>query len=326
MESLRISIGEYYELIVQMIVFVATVWFCLGIVVWLTGGKTPVQRRLENIEHPERVPEYNPHPEGNFLVRIAQTAVKLVVPEEGWADSQMRTRLVMAGYRSPAAVRTFIGNKVILGVLFPTVIFIAALIMGFSPALDNIYVILLIVLSALIGFQVPDMLILRRIDDRRQKFSEGFPDAMDMFVVCVEAGLGLDAAIQRVGEEMAYSHPELGVEFSILSLELRAGKSREDALRALAERVGIDEVHQLATLLIQAEHFGTSIADALRIHADEMRTLRIQRAREKAAKLPVKLIFPIIFLIFPALFLIILGPAVIRIVGALSTITVGGGG
>jgi tight adherence protein C len=326
MESLRLYIGGNYELIVQMITFVATVWFCVGVATWLTGGRTTVQRRLENIEHPERIDENNPHTEGNFIVWLAQSAVKLIVPEEGWDDSQMRTRLVMAGYRSPAAVRVFIGNKIILGVLFPVVIFIAALLMGFSPAMGNIYIILLIVLAALFGFHVPDMLMLKRINKRRVAFTESFPDAMDMFVVCVEAGLGLDAAIQRVGEEMAYSHPELGTEFSILSLELRAGKSREDAMHALSDRVGINEVHQLVTLLIQAEHFGTSIADALRIHADEMRILRIQRAREKAAKLPVKLIFPIIFLIFPALFLIILGPAVIRIFNALSTMTVGGGG
>lgn len=324
MELLRPYINEYYELIVQLIAFIATVWFCLGFVTWLTGGKTAAQRRLENIEHPEKIDENKPHTEGGFLIRLAQSAEKLVVPEEGWDDSRMRTRLVMAGYRSPAAVRVFIGNKIIFGVLFPVIIIIFVLTTGQLLAVGNIYLILLIVLSALFGFHVPDMLLLKRINKRQLTFSESFPDAMDMFVVCVEAGLGLDAAIQRVGEEMAYSHPEMGTEFSILSLELRAGKSREDAMKALADRVGIDEVHQLVTLVIQAEHFGTSIADALRIHADEMRTLRIQRAREKAAKLPVQLIFPIIFLIFPALFLVVLGPAVVRIFTAFPGI--GGGG
>jgi len=174
-------------------------------------------------------------------------------------------------------------------------------------------VILLFAATGIVSFFLPDFFLDRKASKRRLAFEEGFPDAMDMLVVCVEAGLGLDAAIQRVGKEMVASHQELAVEFSLISLELRAGKGRAAALRSLAERTGLDDVRALTSILIQAEHFGTSIAEALREHSNEMRTLRLQRAKERAAKLPVKLIFPIIFFIFPALFLVVLGPALVRI-------------
>ena len=171
----------------------------------------------------------------------------------------------------------------------------------------------LLVFVALIGYFLPHLYISSKISERKLEFVEGFPDAMDHLVVCVEAGLGLDAAIQRVGREMAVSYPELATEFGILSLELRAGKSRSEALKSLAERTNVDQVQSLVALLIQAEHFGTSIATALREHANEMRLLRIQKAKEKAAKLPVKMLFPIVFFIFPALFIVVLVPAAIRI-------------
>jgi tight adherence protein C len=148
---------------------------------------------------------------------------------------------------------------------------------------------------------------------RQEKILVGFPDALDLMVVCVEAGLGLDAAINRVGEEMKVSNALLSEEFRLLGLELRAGKTRRDALKNLGLRTGLEEVKSLMTLLIQTDKFGTSIAQALRVHSDSMRTKRYQRAEEMAAKLPVKLVFPLILFIFPALFVVIVGPAVIKI-------------
>ncbi|MDX8406625.1 MAG: type II secretion system F family protein [Mariprofundus sp.] len=322
MDFLSLYLGEYDELLVQLLVFLATAAFCLGFAVWLYGGKTNVQRRLEYIIHPEIMPEEGLQREGGFTVRLAQSAAAFIAPEAGWDESGSKTRLVRAGYRSRTAVRTFWGNKIIFALLVPAIIVVALVIPGFDVG-GNGYLMLIIALSMLFGFYLPDLFLRRRINGRRLRLTEGFPDAMDLFVVCVEAGLGLDAAIQRVGVEIAHSHRELGEEFSILSLELRAGKSREEALHALANRVDIDEIHELAALLIQAEHFGTSIADALRIHASDMRTLRIQRARERAAKLSTKLIIPIMLFIFPALFLVILGPAVVGIVDMLSALTGG---
>lgn len=141
----------------------------------------------------------------------------------------------------------------------------------------------------------------------------GLPDALDLMVVCSEAGVGLDATINRVGEEMRLNNKTLSDEFNLMSLELQAGKPRRDALKDLATRTGLEDVTNLTSMLIQTERFGTSISQALRVHSDSMRVKRSQRAEEIAAKLPVKLLFPLIFFIFPSLFVVILGPAVIRI-------------
>jgi len=152
-----------------------------------------------------------------------------------------------------------------------------------------------------------------KIAKREEKILEGFPDALDLMVVCVEAGIGLDAAITRVGEEMKLSNKVLYEEFKLLSLELRAGKQRRDALRNLAMRTDMEDVSSLVTLLIQTDKFGTSIAQALRVHSDSMRTKRYQRAEELATKLPVKMVFPLIVFIFPSIFVTVLGPAIIQI-------------
>lgn len=302
--------------ITLMVVFVATALLIFGLMQWLMQGVTPVERRLQEIA--EKSEAHVTHQEGEFTVRWIEPVAKIILPKEGWRRSQLRTRLVRAGYRGHNALQVFLSVKLLLAAA-PLVIlflyFLASPLLAAAPGvvLNQEFALTILLPAAIIGFYLPDLYIRQRVHNRQIGFTEAFPDAMDMLVVCVEAGLGLDAAIQRVGEEMVISHPELATEFSVLSLELRAGKSREEALRALADRMGIDDVQALTTLLIQAEHFGTSVAGALREHSNEMRIKRIQRAREKAAKLPVKLIFPIVFCIFPALFLIILGPAIVQI-------------
>jgi len=153
-----------------------------------------------------------------------------------------------------------------------------------------------------------------RVDKRKEKILKGFPDALDLMVVCLEVGTSLDAAIYRVGEEMKLGNKVLSEEFKLLSLELRAGKQRRDALRNLALRTDSEDVSTLVSLLIQTDKFGTSVAQALRVHSDSMRTKRYQRAEEVATKLPVKLLFPLILFFFPSLFVILLGPAVIQII------------
>lgn len=295
-------------------VFVATVALFSGLMLWLLGGKDVVRRRLSEIAGEHDLSQKNEiRHEGVFNIRWTQPIAKAVLPREDWKRSRLKSRLVRAGYRQERALHIFLASKVILGFAVPILLAMPMLIMGKMPALQPTVSVSLLVLSALIGYYLPDAYLDRVSRERQLRFTEGFPDAMDMLVVCVEAGLGLDAAIQRVGREIAIAHPELADELSLVSLELRAGKSREEALRSLGERTGVEAVQSLASLLIQAEHFGTSIASALREHAEEMRTLRLQKAREKAAKLPVKMIFPIMFFIFPALFLVILGPALVRI-------------
>ena len=229
--------------------------------------------------------------------------------------SGLRMRLVQAGYRSYTAPMFFIGYKVFFAVLLPLILFTGKIFI-FKTILAVNFMIYM-AFFALLGLYLPNFWLNHKISSRQQKILEGFPDALDLMVVCVEAGMGLDSAINRVGEEMKFRNRDLSDEFMVLGLELRAGKLRRDALRNLGLRTGLDEVKSLMTLLIQTDKFGTNIAQALRTHSDSMRTKRYQRAEEMAAKLPVKLVFPLVVFILPSLFVVIIGPAVIKIVRTL---------
>jgi tight adherence protein C len=171
---------------------------------------------------------------------------------------------------------------------------------------------LVVVVCAVVGFYLPNLWLALKTSRRQDEFLRGFPDALDLLVVCAEAGMGIDAAIKRVGDEMRMSNKVVSDEFMFLNLELRAGKQRRDAMKAMADRVDLDDAKSWVTLLVQTDKFGTSIAQALRVHSDSMRTKRSMRVEELAAKLPVKLLFPTILLIFPSLFLVIMGPAMIQ--------------
>ncbi|UCE74963.1 MAG: type II secretion system F family protein [Methanomassiliicoccales archaeon] len=225
--------------------------------------------------------------------------------------SRMRLNFLKAGIRRDNAPVIFWGVKSFLAILLPACLLLVRTtglkLMSPSTTLT------MCTLLALMGFYLPNLWLNVRTDRRKEKILEGLPDALDLLVVCVEAGMGLDAAINRVAEEIQLSHTVLSDEFKFLNLELRAGKLRRDALRSLARRIDLEDVNSLVTLLIQADRFGTSIAQALRVYSDALRTKRYQRAEEIAAKLPVKLMFPLILFIFPALFVTILGPAAIRV-------------
>ena len=230
--------------------------------------------------------------------------------------SRVRRTLVQAGYRRTDAPVILFGVKLGLTIILPTLL--AVLRPPTIRALPTSHTMLLFMLMAVMGFYAPSAWLRMRVQHRRQKIAEGFPDALDLMVVCVEAGLGLDAAIYRVGEQIVLSHKVLSEEFRLVNRELRAGQSRQEALRHLALRTGLDDLTSFVTLLIQTDRFGTSIASALRVHADAMRTKRQRRAEETAAKLPVKLLFPLIFFIFPSLFVVIVGPAGIQVFRALA--------
>jgi tight adherence protein C len=236
---------------------------------------------------------------------------RLVKPKNDREISGSRKEFLMAGYRDENAPVIFWGAKVLLAIL-TAVIFISIRLLIAKP-MPSLYFPLLTVLFALASFHLPNLWLRMKIAKRKEMIQAGLPDALDLMVVCVVAGSGLDAAINRVTQEMGLSNKPVSQEFELLSLELRAGKSRQDALRNLALRTGLEDVSGLVTLLIQTEKFGTSIAQALRIHSDSMRTKRFQTAEELAAKLPVKLIFPLILFILPSLFVVILGPAGITI-------------
>ena len=172
--------------------------------------------------------------------------------------------------------------------------------------------------GATIGWFVPGFLLSRRIAVRQKEIQKALPDAIDLLVICVEAGLALNQAFQRVATEIRHASELLSTEISQMNLEIRAGTPRDRALMGLGERTGVQDLRSLATMLVQTERFGTSIADSLRIHADTMRTKRQQRAEEAAAKTTIKMVFPLALCIFPAMFVVILGPAMIRIIQGFS--------
>jgi tight adherence protein C len=237
------------------------------------------------------------------------------VQERSSSTSALRQRMIRAGYPNAAAVPMFMGARLAL----PAGLFIGA--GALLPALGYGAPVTLImaVYFAVMGYVLPGLAVSRRIKKRQKEMQKALPDALDMLVVSVEAGLGLNAALMRVSEEMDRMSPVLSEQLGLVNLEIRAGTSREEALRNLAERTGLQDIASLVGMLIQTDKFGTSVAQALRVHADTMRTKRRQRAEEAAAKTTIKLVFPLVFCVFPAMFVVILGPALIQIYHALSS-------
>ena len=216
-----------------------------------------------------------------------------------------------AGYRSESAVLIYFAAKTLLAIGLPTFVFLALRLSGNNLPTNTMLALLLVV--AAFGYYLPNGILERIAALRRREIFESFPDAADLMLVCVESGLGLDAALNRVTEEIRTNNEALAEELHILNLEMRAGVSREKALRNLALRTGVEEVNTFAAMLVQADRFGTSIGDSLRVFSDELRTRRRMRAEELAAKIPLKLLFPLVFCIFPSLLLVLLGPAFIQI-------------
>lgn len=236
-------------------------------------------------------------------------------PSDAEEAKVTRRLLVTAGYRSRKAPVFFVGSRLLLAV---TMVALLAMVpvksLGFPSTTTMLFY---YVCVAACGYYAPLLWLKRVIAERQDTLQRAIPDALDLMVVCVEAGLGLDQAIARVGQEINQAHPALGDEFNVLSQELRTGVQRQAALRNLAHRTDLEEVRNLVALLVQTDRFGTSIGQALRVHADSMRTTRRLKAEEFAAKLPVKLLFPLVFFIFPSMFIVTIGPACIRMVRVL---------
>ena len=180
---------------------------------------------------------------------------------------------------------------------------------------------LLMVSVTAFGFFLPRFVLKRMIKSRQQRIKLGLPDALDLTVICVEAGLALDQALMRVGQDLHHAHPELSEEFHLVNLEMRAGKPRAEALRNLVERTGVDDLRSLVGTLIQTDRFGTSIAQALRVHSDSLRTERRQRAEEQAAKTTIKMVIPLVLFVLPSIIFVTLGPAIIGLIRTLAPVT-----
>jgi tight adherence protein C len=222
----------------------------------------------------------------------------------------LKKRLVRAGWRSPSASVVFQGTRAVSTLLACG---IAALAMTQSaPAIDSL--LLSIAAAGIFGWMLPNQYLSLCVKRRQKAIARGLPNALDLMVVCVESGLGIDQTVMQVAKELQVAHPEICDEFSVMNMELRAGKRRAEALHNLADRTGVDDLRKLVAVLVQTDRFGTSIAQSLRMHADYLRALARQRAEESASKLAVKLVFPIFFCVLPSLFVVTVGPVMTRMV------------
>ena len=227
--------------------------------------------------------------------------------------SGLRLQLIQAGFTSQAAVPIYLGARIALpiGLAGASVFFLSVMGMtSFAGVLATTW-------FGSLGYIVPSFLVKSRITRRQKEMQRALPDALDLLVVCVEAGLGLNQALVRVSEEIERLSPVLSEQLALVNLEIRAGTPRDEAFRNMGDRTGMEDIRSLMAMLIQTDRFGTSVATALRVHADTMRTKRRQRAEEAAAKTTIKLVFPLVLFIFPAMFVVILGSAIIQIYEAL---------
>jgi tight adherence protein C len=306
---------------IAQIVLLAATFLIVSGVTWAALSvlrQGAVQRRLAQIqqENPLAPSESNEQQWMKTIEQITTPLARLSLPGKDWDASALRVRLMNAGWRAPEAMAIYFGSKTLLAVGLPFLI--AAPLVGHIGEEQRVLFLYLLFAAAVVGFYLPNLVLRLKITRRQRDIFEAFPDSLDLIMVCVEAGLSLDAAILRVVQEMHGTHPVLAEEYEILTLELRAGLSREKALRNLATRTGVSEVDMLVSMLIQADRFGTSVGDSLRVHADMLRTKRQTRAEERAVKIGTKLMFPLILCILPSLFVVLLGPAAIRVIAALS--------
>jgi len=290
-----------------------TVFLFVGVVALVTAAgmkmyvkpKEAMERVAGGMEQSEHTPQ---HPSLAFHELIKKLGN--FVPQSPKDVTVMQRRLIRAGIKNEGAIRILYGAKAALGVTLP--LLVGAAIAGSTT--DGGNKVAAIMLATGIGFFGPNEYVRRMAARRQHEMARGLPNALDLLVVCVESGLGLDQAILQVAKELEHAHPEISEEFAFVNLELKAGKRRVEALRNLADRTGVDDLKKLVAVLIQADRFGTGVAQSLRAHADFMRIQARQVAEEKAAKLGVKLIFPIFFCILPSLFVVTVGPVAMKIV------------
>lgn len=293
-----------------LLVFFAVLGGAFGVM--RLAGRTAVQGRIDALSKDSGAaagPQHAPLIEQ--IAKITSPLAKLSLPEDNWERSAIRPRFIMAGFRHPSAPAVFFAAKTILALLLPALVYFFLSATGGAGGTDSLLLYLLAAATA--GTYLPNILLRNAIARRQNEIFESFPDALDLMTICVEAGLGIDAALSRVASEIGLSSPILSEELTLVTLELRAGGTKEKALRNLALRTGVEDVDALVSMLIQAERFGTSIAASLRIQSDLLRTKRRMRAEETAAKIGLKLLFPLIFFIFPALLVVLMGPAMLQI-------------
>ena len=274
------------------------------------GLQDPVQRRLRVLKTANAGAGQNSP--GNLQMMLAQVGERFA-GDTDWQNSPTRTLLMHAGFRQSSAAQVYWAARLLLVLLLTgIVLLVLTFLKGVSLLLGGF----LVALAAGLGWLLPAIYVDKRKQARMRALRSAFPDALDLLVVCVESGLALPQSIERVAQEMVVSHSELAEELALVNAEIRAGISSTEALRHLADRTGLEDINGLVSLLAQSIRFGTSVADTLRIYAEEFRDRRTQAAEEQAAKIGTKLVFPLIFCLWPSFFLIAIGPAILGVLKA----------
>lgn len=301
------------QALVLSMIFLSVAGFVWGIGAWLSRDEA-TERRLDRLSKPTAAIDKAAEAARPWQARVAKISAPIAwlsEPKEGWESSNFRVRFMHAGLRGPGWPVIFFGAKTFFTLALPGLLLLFGSIANRSTAAQA--TLLTLVLLAAFGYYLPNLVLMLMIRWRQREVLEALPDAVDLMRVCVEAGLGLDAAMNRAAEEMDLRSKELADELKLVALDLRVGATRERAMENLALRTGVDDVATFVNILRQSEHFGTNVAESLRVLSDTMRDHRKIRAEEAAAKIPLKLLFPLIFFMFPALFVVILGPAVLSI-------------
>jgi tight adherence protein C len=295
------------------LVFLSVAGATLGLTLWLNRS-AGVKRRLDGLQEVGAAGGPGLEDAAQWqakVVKVVGPVAKLSAPQEGWEGSSLRVRFMNAGLREASWPALFFAGKTLLALLLPGV-FMAYSGFGSVPMTFNTSLMILVVLLA-VGYYLPNVILSHLVKKRKETLQNAIPDALDLMIVCVEAGLGLDAAMNRAAGEIGMRSQALSEELNLTALELRMGVKRELALRNLAMRTGVDDISSFVSMLVQSDRFGTNVAEALRVQAENMRTHRRLRAEERAAKIPLKLLFPLIFFIFPSLMVVLMGPAMISI-------------
>jgi len=273
----------------------------IGLSVLIMNLTDPLRRRIA-------IGGEAPPEKDKLMIRVSTAlgpVASYILPQKDMERDNVIRRLAQAGYRSPQAMQGFYTIKALLAVALPMLVVIGS---RWFPEIETRSVFGYAMVGSGVGLLGPSYVLRKLVARRIKDLRNGFPDALDLLVVCVEAGLGLAAAIQRVADELDVSHPELAFELSTVGAEIRAGMPREQALRNLADRTGVPDIRGLVGLLVQTMRFGTSVSDALRVYSDEFRDKRMQRAEEQAAKMGTMLIFPLVLCMFPVFFIVAIGP------------------
>ncbi|MDF3037122.1 MAG: type secretion system family protein, partial [Paucimonas sp.] len=289
------------------LIFLCVTFGLAGLYFWIIPNAT--QRRLRAMSEPKNESAWV-----ETMAGVVAPFAKLSTPDGAWEDSPTRLKFLTAGIRHEQARLVYFGLKTVLPVAFAGLAFF--LLRSFSE-ITGMKMILVLMVAALFGCYLPNAFLHWRIRARRRQIFDNFPDAADLMLVCMEAGLGLDAGLTRVAEEIRMKSPALAEELHLTNLEMRAGGTRETSLRHLARRTGVEEISTFAAMLTQADKFGTSIGESMRVFSEDLRHKRQTRAEELAAKVPTKMLFPLVVCIFPSIIMVIMGPAAIRIIRTL---------